>query len=69
VLLKMGVAYAKAAAREVGLAESGWATVVEPPLEPELEPLKEILIWLFKIWSQKQQLSVASTVQYPHQSG
>jgi len=38
-------------AREEGLAESGWATLVEPPLEPELEPLfKEIPIWLFKIW-------------------
>ena len=37
----------------VGVAESGWATVVEPPLEPELEPLKEISIWLFKIWEPK----------------
>ena len=45
MLPKMG---AKAVARKVGLAESGWATLVEP-LEPELEPLKEISIWLFKI--------------------
>jgi hypothetical protein len=52
---------AKAVARELGLAESGWATLVEPPMEPELEPLKEIPIWLFKNWSQEQQLSVVSS--------